>query len=70
MADLLFGHLVVHRRRVRIGAAQSIGEGAIDAVVLVLVGNGERQNFLFVQIGKAFHGIASLQRWKYILEFF
>ena len=60
MADLLLGHFVVHRRGVGIGGAQPIGERPIDAVVLVLVGDGERQNLLFVEIGKAFHGGASL----------
>ena len=55
MADLLLRHLVEHLRRVRIGAAQPVGEGAIDAVVLVLVGDGEREDFLLAQIGKALH---------------
>ena len=56
MLDLLLGHRVVHRRGVRVGAAQPVGERAVDAVVLVLVGDGERQDFLLAQIGKAFHG--------------
>ncbi len=36
--------------------AQALGEAAIDAAVLVLVGDGEREDFLLGEIGKAFHG--------------
>jgi hypothetical protein len=46
MANLLFGHLVVHLRRVGIGGAKCVGEGAVDTVVLVLIGNRQRQDFL------------------------
>ena len=56
MANLLFGHLVVHLRRVGIGGAKCVGEGAVDTVVLVLIGNGEGQDFLLAEVGKAFHG--------------
>ena len=35
--------------------AQALGEAAINAAVLVLVGDGERQDFLLGQIGKSFH---------------
>ena len=62
MLDLLFGHLVEHPRRVRIGAAQPIRKGAVNEVVLVLVRDGERKNFSLTQIGKAFHGIAQIAR--------
>ncbi len=55
MPDLFLRHLVVHFGGIGIGAAKRVGEGAIDAVVLVLVGNRERKNFLLVQVGKAFH---------------
>ena len=54
MLDLFLRHPVVHRRRLRIGGAQPVGERPVDPVVLVLVGDGERQDFLLVQIGKAF----------------
>ena len=40
----------------RILLAQALGEAAIDAAVLVLVGDGEREDFLFGEVGKAFHG--------------
>ena len=55
MPDLLLGHFVVHFRGVRIGTAERIGEGAVNAIILVFVRYGERQNFLLVQVGKAFH---------------
>ena len=35
--------------------AQALGEAAIDAAVLVLVGDGEREDFLLGEVGKAFH---------------
>ena len=54
--DLLPGHRVIHRGGVRVGGAQPIGERAVDAAVLVLVGNREREHFLLFQVGKAFHG--------------
>ena len=57
MADLLLRHLVVHFRRVGIGLAQRVGEGAVDAAVVVFVRDGERQHFLLAQFGKAFHGL-------------
>ena len=60
MPDLLLRHLVVHRRRVRIGAAQPIRKRAIDAVVLIFVGNGERQDLLLAQVGEAFHDLTSM----------
>ena len=62
MADLLLRHLVVHCRRVGIGFAQRVGEGTIDAVIFVFVGDGERQHFLLAQFGKAFHGLSSCFR--------
>ena len=39
---------------------KSLGKAAIDAAVLFLVGNGERQDFLFGEFGKAFHGGPSI----------
>ena len=46
MAHLLLSHLVVHFGRVRVRFAQRVGEGAIDAVILVLIGDRERENLL------------------------
>lgn len=63
MTDLL-GHFVVHIRRVGVGAAQCIGKRPVDAVVLVLVGNSERENLLLGQIGKALHCIARKSLWR------
>jgi hypothetical protein len=53
MPDLFLRHPVVNGRGLRIRGAQPVGEGPVDPVVLLLVGNGEGQDFLFVQIGKA-----------------
>ncbi len=59
MAHLLVGHLVEHLGGGRILLAQALGEAAIDAAVLVLVGDRERQDFLFGEIGETFHEGAS-----------
>jgi hypothetical protein len=48
--------------RVRVGAAQSVRKGAVDAVVLGFVRDGKRKSFLLTQIGKTFHGIAQMAR--------
>ena len=55
VAHLLVGHLVEHLGGGRELLAQSLGEAAVDAAVLVLVGDGEREDFLLGQIGKTFH---------------
>jgi hypothetical protein len=55
MAHLLLGHLVVHFGCVRIRCAQRVREGAIDAVILVLIGDRERENLLLAEFRKAFH---------------
>ncbi len=55
MPDLFFRHFVVHFGSVGIRGAQRVAEGAIDAVILVFVGNGECENFLLVQVGETFH---------------
>jgi hypothetical protein len=52
---LLLGHLVEHLGGGGKLLAQAFGEAAVDAAVLLLVGNGERQHFLFGQVGKVFH---------------
>jgi hypothetical protein len=72
MADLLRRHLVVHRRRIRVRTAKAIRKRAVDAIVLVLIGNGERQNFSLAQIGKTLHGAASmvLRSTKFIFRTF
>ena len=62
VAHLLFRHLVEDLGRGRIFLAQPFGEAAIDTAVLVLVGDGKREDFLFGQVGKAFHGGPALRR--------
>ena len=57
MPDLFLRHFIVHIRSVRVGPAEPVGEGAVDAVVFVFVRYGERQSFLLVEVGKAFHGL-------------
>ena len=58
MPDLLLRHFVVHFGSIGIGAAQRVGEGAVDAVILVFVGYGEREDFLLVEVGKTLHVMA------------
>ena len=68
---LFFRHLVEHLGRGRKLRAQAFGKAAIDAAVLFLIGDGERQHFLFGQVGKSLHG--GLGRWAgrpCILELF
>ena len=55
MLDLLLSHLFEHLGRARILLAQPVGEPAIDAGILLLIGDGERENFLFAQVCKTFH---------------
>ena len=45
--------------RYRPDLRQAFGKAAINAAILFFVGNGERQNFLFGQIGKSFQGRSS-----------
>ncbi len=54
--DLLVRHLVEHLGGGGKLLAQAFGEAAVDAAVLLLVGDGEREDFLLGQVGKAFHG--------------
>ena len=56
VVHLLLGHLVEHLGGGGELLAQALGEAAVDAAVLFLVGDGERQHFLLGQIGKSFHG--------------
>ena len=55
VVHLLFGHLVEHLGGGGELLAQAFGEAAVDAAVLFLVGDGERQHFLLGQVGKFFH---------------
>ncbi len=55
MACLLFRHLVEDLGRSGVALAQSLSEAAIDPIVLLLIGNGESEDFLFGELGKAFH---------------
>src|SRR4051794_30636133 len=55
MADFLLGHLVEQFRRGWVVLAQALGDVAVDAAVLLLVGNGERQDFLFGKVAKSLH---------------
>ena len=59
VAHLLVGHLVEHLGRGGELLAQALGEAAIDAAVLFLVGDGERQDFLFGSSAKRFTGASA-----------
>jgi hypothetical protein len=54
--DFLVRHLVEHLGGRGKGLAQAFGEAAIDAAVLVLVGDGKRQDFLLGEVGETFQG--------------
>src|SRR5262249_50371215 len=58
VAHLLLRHLVEDLGRGGICLAQPLGEATIDAAILVLVGDGQRENLLFGEFGKTFHGPA------------
>ncbi len=51
---LLLGHLVEHLGGGGELLAQAFRKAAVDAAVFFLVGDGERQDFLFGQVGKVF----------------
>ena len=74
MPDLFLRHLVVHIGGLGIGAAKPVRERAVNAIVLVFIGDRERKNFLLVQVGKAFHRMPSAAQFadarKTILEQF
>ncbi len=50
MHGLLGAHLLEHLRSTRVGIAQGIGEFAVDAAILLFVGDGEGQDLSFRQI--------------------
>ena len=56
VGDFLVRHLVEHLGGGGKLLAQPLGEAAIDAAVLLLIGDGQRQHFLLGQVGKSFHG--------------
>src|SRR5437762_3216475 len=66
VAHLLLRHLVEDLGGGRIFRAQPFGKAAIDAAVLVLVGDGKREDFLFGELGKALHGALQHRRFSYI----
>ena len=58
VAALLLGHVVEDGGRMRIGLAQLVGEGLVDAEVFLLAADGESQDLAFGQVGEGFqrHG--------------
>ena len=63
MTDLLMRHFVVHCGGLGIGAAESVGERAVNPVILVLVGYRERKNFLLIEIGESFQVLSPTSPW-------
>jgi hypothetical protein len=55
MVDLLVRHPIEDPRGSGITLAQCFGEAAIDSVVFLLAGNGEREDFLLTELGEALH---------------
>ncbi len=66
VGDLFLRHLVEHLGGGGELLAQALGEAAVDAAVLLLVGDGQRQNFLFGQVGKSFHGAPLVAGWRMV----
>jgi hypothetical protein len=62
VGDFLFRHLVEHLGGGGELRAQALGKAAIDAAVLFLVGDGQRQYFLLGQVGKFLHVKRPLNR--------
>ena len=58
VAHLLLRHLIEDLGRGGICIAQSLGEATVDAAILVLVGDRQRNDFLLGKFSKAFHGPA------------
>ena len=56
VADFLFGHFVEYLGGGGKLLAQSFGKAAVNPAVLLLVGNGEREDLLFGKVGKTTHG--------------
>src|SRR6185312_17024432 len=54
--DFLLGHLVEHLGGRGEFRAQALGKSTVDAAILLLVGDGQRQHLLLAQLGKSFHG--------------
>ena len=67
MAHLFLRHFQKDLGRGGILLAQAFGETAIDAAVLLLVGNGECQDFLLAEIGKTFHISLAVRGWCLML---
>jgi hypothetical protein len=55
MADFLISHFAEHFGRSGISLTQTVDKFPIDALVFLLIGDSERENFLFGQIAKVFH---------------
>src|ERR1700741_1357505 len=55
MATLLLSHLLKDFRGVRIALFEVLGEGHVDAAVLLLGGNRNSQHLAFGQIGEILH---------------
>ena len=64
VVHLLVGHLVEHLGGGGELLAQAFGKAAVDAAVLLLVGDGERQHFLLGQVGKFLHGAPLGVGWR------
>ena len=63
MAALLLGHVLENvRGGVEIGA-QAVGEALVDARILLLVGDRQREDFTLGQFGQGFHADHSLEEF-------
>src|SRR5262249_49949630 len=64
--DLLARHLLEHLGRARILRPQPVGKAVVDAGILLLAGDGEGEDLLLPQIGKALHRGIRLDMLFYI----
>ena len=70
VAIFLDGHAVEHCRRGRVIGAQALGIAAVDVPVILFGRDGEREDFLFRQIGKPAAGGKGGQHESTNLELF
>jgi hypothetical protein len=66
---LFLGHFHEHLGGGWVSVHQGMGKTGIGARIVILAGDGERQKFLFGEVGKALHGKSS-SRQKQTLESF
>jgi hypothetical protein len=62
MPNFLFRHLLEDLCRRGIMRSQAFGETAVNSAILLLVGNGEREDFLLIEIGEPLHSCPQMNQ--------